>query len=115
MTTQPELPLFDPLAALLREHAEQFRPEFPDWLALNRHVWVAFVREADKVWARGRRAYSARTLIEYLRHDTALADSDAEFKINGNCVADCARLYMLATGRAGFFETRVQAGSGRAA
>lgn len=116
MTTQPQLPLFEPLAALLREHAEQFRPDFPVWLRENAEVWRSFKREADRIWHRGRRHYSARTIIEHLRHESAITDRDVEFKINGNCAPDCARLYMLAhPDRAGFFETRLLAKSERAA
>ncbi len=116
MTTQPALPFGDPLVALVREHADTFRPGFALWLRDNRHVWLAFEHEADRVWTRGRRHYSARTLVEYLRHETALADNGADFKINGNVVPDLARLYRLThPARAGLFETRLMPGSERAA
>ena len=116
MTTQPELPLFDPLQALVREHGDTFLPEFPAWLALNRHVWDAFVREADTVWARGRRRYSARTILEYLRHESALAEVGGDWKLNNNVQGDLSRLYLLLhPERAGLFETRLMPGSRRAA
>lgn len=106
----------DPLAALVREHGATFRPDFASWLAENRHVWIAFEREAGKVWNRGRRHYSARTLVEYLRHETALTDAGADFKINGNVVPDLARLYRLRyPDRSDLFELRVMPGSRRAA
>ena len=114
--TQPGLPFGDPLQAIVREHRDVFRPGFGAWLAENRHVWIAFEREANRVWDRGRRHYSARTLVEYLRHETALADTGGEWKINGNVVPDLARLYRLAhPERAGLFETRVMPGAERAA
>ena len=114
--TQPDLPFGDPLAACVREHGNLFRQDFAQWIAENRHVWLAFEREADKMWNRGRRHYSARTLVEYLRHETALADSGREWKINGNAVPDLARLYgLMRPARAGLFETRVMPGSGRVA
>lgn len=116
MTTQPQLPMFDPLAALLREHADTFRPDFAAWLALNRHVWDAFVREADAVWARGRRRYSARTIGEVLRHHAAVSEVAGEWKLNNCNFPDLARLYALTRPeRAGFFEFRVMPGSERAA
>lgn len=91
-------------------------PTFLAWLAENAHVWIAFEREANKVWNRGRRHYSARTIWEVLRHESALSDSDKLFKLNNVRAPDCARLYLLLyPSRAGFFDTRLQAGSARAA
>lgn len=116
MTTQPALPFGDQLDNLIRENLDVFLPGFDLWLRDNRHIWTAFEREANRAWARGRRTYSARTIIEYLRHETALADTGADWKINGNNVPDLARLYRLRhPDRAGLFETRRLAGSERAA
>lgn len=116
MSDQRTLPFGDPLSNLVRQHSDTFRPGFALWLRDNRHVWLAFEREANRAWARGRRHYSARTIIEFLRHETALADTGADFKINGNNVPDLARLYRLRhPDRAGLFETRKLAGSERAA
>lgn len=114
---QAEFAFGDPLLMLVRLHAQQFRPEFAAWLAANQHVWMAFSREADRIWNRGRRRYSARTIAEYLRHESAVRDAtDAEFKWNDHNTPDLARLYLLVhPGRAGFFETRVPANSERAA
>lgn len=113
---QPSLPFDDPLLALVRAHANQFRPGFLTWISENRHVYTAFAREADRIWQRGRRHYSARTIGEVLRHESALAEKDSEWKLN-NCVfPDLARLYVIANpARAGFFEFRVMPGSERAA
>jgi hypothetical protein len=95
------------LRELLQENAGQFRVEFPAWLEENRHVWLAFCREADKVRAR-RAHYSARTIVEVLRHESVLADTDATFKLNDHNTPDLARLYLLTHEDAdGFFETRV--------
>lgn len=114
--SQQTLPFGDPLLALVQQDQENFLPGFADWLSENRHVWRAFEREADKVWSRGRRHYSARTLIEYLRHETALADASADFKINNNIAPDLARLYRLRyPARAALFETRRMPGSRRVA
>lgn len=116
MTRQPPLQFGDQLDNLIREHADTFRPGFALWLRDNRHVWTAFEAEADKVWARGRRHWSARTILEYLRHETAISDSGIEFRLNNNAQDDLARLYLLVhPDRAGFFETRVAPGSSRAA
>lgn len=116
MSTQPSLPFGDPLLALARDNIAIFRKGFLSWLASNLHVWLAFDREATRVWNRGRRHYSARTIIEHLRHETALADTGAEFKLNNNTAPDLARLYRLRyPERADLFELRVMPGSERAA
>ena len=116
MTFQPPLQFGDPVANTARQNADKFRDGFCAWLASNRHVWRAFEREANRIWARGRRHYSARTICEVLRHESALAEVGSEFKIDNNCAPDLARLYALVhPERAGFFQTRLQAGSERAA
>lgn len=97
---------------LVFQNAAQFPPGFNDWLAMpaNFQVWIRFMREADKLRDRGRTHYSARTIIEVLRHESALADSDPDRKINDHCIPNLSRLYMLlTTGAQGFFETRALA------
>ena len=104
------------LREILQAHAEQFRADFPAWLEENGHVWARFCREADKLRAIGRKHYSARTIIEVLRHESALTDSDPMFRLNNNHAPDLARLYRLThAGAEGFFEVRVQGGSERVA
>ena len=93
-----------------------FRADFAEWLEANWHVWTTFDREATRIWKRGRRHYSARTIVEWLRHETAVAEQGGEFKLNGNFVPDMSRLWaMFEPGRDGFFETRVMPASKRAA
>lgn len=114
MTAQPTL--FDGPLNLVASRPDLFRAGFPAWLADNLHVWRAFEREADRVWLRGRQHYSARTIIEVLRHESALSDTGIAYKLNDHNTPDLARLYGLAhPDRAGMFETRVLAGSERAA
>lgn len=73
-----------------------FRLGFPEWINNNLHIWKAFETEANRIWARGRRHYSSRTIGEFLRHETALKEnSDTEWKINDHVWPDLSRLYML--------------------
>lgn len=96
--------------------ASKFRADFSAWLAQNPDIWLRFVAEADKVWRSGRRHWSARTIIEYIRHETALREAGGLLKINNNFAPDLARLYIDSfPERADLFETRRQAGSPRAA
>lgn len=110
------VPIEGSTLALAQANAGMFRPGFADWLADNLHVWAAFKREANRIWARGRRHYSARTIGEVLRHESALAEVGSEWKLNNTIFPDLARLYLLAyPERDGFFELRTQANSERAA
>ena len=96
--------------------SSKFRPDFAAWLSANWHIWQAFAREAGRVWDRGRRHYSARTITEVLRHESALAEVGGEWKINGNFVPDLARLWAdTFPDRASLFETRRMPGARRAA
>lgn len=78
-----------------RRHAECFTAEFLACLPANLHVYAAFEREALRVLRKGFKHYSARTIIEVLRHNSALADGDAAFKINDHATPGYARLFAL--------------------
>jgi hypothetical protein len=89
------------------ENVSEFRHDFADWLAKNMGIWERFESQANTVWDRGRPHYSARTIIEWMRHETNAREVDSEFKINGNYVPDMARLYgVMYPDRVEFFETR---------
>lgn len=98
------------LNVLVGAHPEHFRKDFADWLSKNAQIWDAFESQANLIWDRGRRRYSARTIGEYLRHESALREAPNEngWKLNDHAWPSCARLYMLVyPERAGFFELRV--------
>lgn len=84
-----------------------FRSEFKDWLLVNWHIWEGFKREANRVWDRHRDHYSARTIVHWLRHETALSEAGGEFKVNNNYSPDLGRLWeCFYPQRIGFFEKR---------
>lgn len=96
---------------------DAFRKGFVEWLSDNFHIWEAFEREANKIATR-RDRYSARTIIEVLRHETALreAPNELQLKITNNAAPDLARLYvMFYPNRKDFFETRINPLSDRRA
>jgi hypothetical protein len=120
-----QLPLSftDPRKASALAYAEQrkgelFRDDFGEWLAKNWHIYTTFEKQADRIWNMGRRHYSARTILHWIRHETTLRENaqDDGLKINNNWSPDLARLYVLFhPERAGFFEKRVGQSARRAA
>lgn len=86
-----------------------FREDFAAWLTENFAIWEAFEREATRVWQSGRKRYGANTVIEYLRHQTLLADKNAEFKLNDRWTSSIARLYALMNPGKSLFEFRERA------
>jgi len=93
---------------MITTHADWFRRDDLTWVSKNYHIWEAFEREADLIWNNGRRHYSARTIIEFLRHETAIKEKSADgWKINDHATPSLARLYMLMhPDRSSFFERR---------
>ena len=86
----------------------RYLPTFAAWLEANWHIWLGFRDQANAIRARGRSHYAARTIAEYLRHQTMLREAaDYVFKLNNNNVPDLARLYMaLNSSAVGFFHLR---------
>src|SRR5210317_391777 len=78
------------------------------WLTENEHIYDAFKIEAIRMALTGRKRYSARTIVELLRWQSDLKDSDKTFKINGNYVPGMARLFMQEYGERfpNFFQLR---------
>lgn len=93
------------------EAVEHFKADFYAWLKANIHVYERFELEANRVWEAGRRHYSARTIGEVLRHESALtASDDGEWKLNDHRWPDLARLWLVVyPDRKGFFELRGRA------
>jgi hypothetical protein len=91
----------------VKKNDGMFRKEFYSWLETNWHIWERFEIEAEHVWNRGREHYSARTLIEFIRHETFIRESKTNFKVNNSYVPDIGRLYgLIHADRRGFFECR---------
>lgn len=95
---------------LARQHHEKFSDEFMDWLPKNLHVYGAFCKEALSVRQRGFTHYSSRTIVEFLRHHTAIKENPAPgagWKINDHNVPYLGRLFDLEHPKsAGLFEYR---------
>ena len=93
---------------LAKANERLFRKGFVSWLDLNYPIFEEFVRQARAIRETGRTRYSARIIIEYIRHETALREAaGSKFKVNNNAVPDIARLYLLLhPGHVGLFAMR---------
>ena len=95
------------VVTLVRHNPDHFSDEFCEWIEDNVHIWKAFEREANEVRGRGREHYSARTIVEFLRHHSAVKERGGMWKINDHSVPYLARLFILLYPEAhGFFEFR---------
>jgi hypothetical protein len=75
----------------------------------NPHIFEQFEREALRMVERGFKHYSAYTITEFLRHNSALrADPDYIYKVNNNIIPTLSRDFMDAHPEVpeNFFEQR---------
>ena len=93
---------------LAAANSDKLSAEFIKWLPDNLSIWNAFVAETFKIIRRGHKHYSSRTILEFLRHHSAVSETNSEFKINNNVQPYISRLFDIAHPEwAGLFEYRV--------
>jgi hypothetical protein len=68
-------------------------------------IYLKFRSQLDRLRAMGRKHYSARTVLEWIRHETDLR-GHGSVKINDHWTPYYARLYMRDRDCPGFLETR---------
>lgn len=87
-----------------------FKRDFFDWITANHQIFSYFEQSAQKVREAGFNHYSARTIVEVMRHRTNVREiGDGTWKINDHRTPDMARLYMLLHPKhQGLFEFRVR-------
>jgi hypothetical protein len=74
---------------------ETFPDEFVKYLSENFNVYDAFEKEAFKVIGCGYKHYSARTIIEVLRHHSNLSDNSEIWKLADHPMPYLSRLFAL--------------------
>jgi len=75
---------------------EQFSKNFFDWITANWHIYEYFEASAQRVVDSGYRHYSARTIVEVMRHRSNICEiGDGTWKINDHCIPNLSRLYLL--------------------
>jgi len=97
---------------IIDKNRSMFTDDFCEWIGLNLHVFAAFVKQAKYVRSVMRRDhYSARTIGEWLRHNSEIREKGNGWKLNNNYFPALARLSMLAYKELeGLFETRERTG-----
>jgi hypothetical protein len=76
--------------------AAYFRPGFLSWLAINEAIYRQFEQQTLTLIAGGWQHFSARTIVEEIRHYTRLREAGAcSFKIDGNMAPDLARAFAV--------------------
>lgn len=85
-----------------------FSDGFYLWLIDNYAVFEYFERSAIQVSDKGFKHYSARTIVEVMRHRTNIREiGDGTWKLNNNRTPEMAKLFMLLHPEyRGFFEFR---------
>lgn len=75
-----------------------FAPTFISWIEDNFGIYREFEKQALEI-AKHRDHYSARTIAEFIRHETTLREIrsgvDMGFKINNNSIPEMSRLFSL--------------------
>ena len=83
------------LMDVVLNNPETFPQEFVKYISENFNVYDAFEREAFKVIYRGYKHYSARTIIEVLRHHSNLSDNSEIWKLADHPMPYLSRLFAL--------------------
>lgn len=84
-----------------------FSAGFRQWLNFNEIIWHEYEEIVARLIKKGRKHFSSMAIIDYIRLNTALNDTDIMFKINNNTAPDLSRFYMLVhPEHDGFFELR---------
>lgn len=81
--------------SLVARYAQFFAPGFLPWLADNPTIYDDFERHALDTLERGKEHFSARTIVEDMRHFLRLRDGDGTLKINNNRAPDLARVFAI--------------------
>lgn len=85
--------VLDPIVQAMN-HPKLFSVRFTVFLRENLHVYYSFEHEALRAVGRGYTHYSARTIVEFMRHHSAVQQSGpATWKINNDHVPCLARLF----------------------
>jgi flavorubredoxin len=86
--------MIDERIQMMLYNEDQFSDEFFGWFPNNEHIYDAFQHETMKIIRKGYKHYSGRTILEVLRHHSALSE-DGIWKLNNNHTPYLCRLFAL--------------------
>lgn len=78
----------------INQHPHFFKKPV-SWFEDNWHVIEAFEKEALKIINRGRKHYSARTIVEVMVHESIIQETNGSFKIGNDNAPDLARVFVV--------------------
>lgn len=99
------------LKNIIASHSDEFNTEYINgssifsWLRNNWVLWKEFEQRALKI-AKSKKRYSARTIIESIRWETDIGETNSYYKINNNRVPELPRLFMYKHPQYSLFEQR---------
>lgn len=80
----------------LERFAEYFRLGFLPWLAQNEPIYAQFEQQTLSLIDAGWKHFSARTIVEEIRHYTRHREAgDCSLKINDHAAPDMARVFAI--------------------
>jgi len=90
---------------------KHFHHDFYKWLNANFPIFSHFEISAIQTYQAGFKHYSARTIVEVMRHRSNIREiGDGNWKLNNNRTPDMAKLYLLLhPEHSDFFELRHKA------
>ena len=79
-----------------QDYARFFRPGFLPWLNANWAIYDAFEQQALRLIRKEWKRFSARTIVEELRHYTRHREAgQCSLKINDHAAPDLARVFTI--------------------
>jgi hypothetical protein len=81
--------------AFIEKNPSFFRQQCA-WFKENWHIFEAFAKTTLALIDKGRSHYSARTIVEVLRHHSILGEVAGQWKLNDHAAPDLARAFVIA-------------------
>jgi hypothetical protein len=98
---------------IVTQDEANYRADFKQWLSKNFHVYLAFEDLATKIFNKGFKRYSSKTIVETIRYHSSIKELQGEYRINNNTTPDLARLFDAMNPRmSGMFEFRLNSQHG---
>lgn len=96
MTRNIHITSLDYLLMMIAMTPDKFTADFYEWMKSNYSLYSNFESIAISRFWSGRKHYSARYIIEIMRHETAIrSEGKTKFTLDNCRIPDMERLYLL--------------------